>query len=609
MCGIAFHYSQIGDSTDLVKNALQRMQHRGPDESQILLKGNAVLGHVRLSIVDLENSHQPMQTTDGRYSLIYNGEIYNYSKLRKRLMTRWTFLTSGDTEVLLAGLVLDGVDFLTQIEGMWAFALWDSLTESLLLSRDRMGKKPLYYEQSSTGIVCASELPALRVMARTSWSEDIHSSADYFRYGYCLPGYTNWQNVFEVLPGHWLRWGLGKRIEQHSYWELPYPNKEVAIPNDVDLINALEEAVSKRLIADVEVGAFLSGGIDSSLICALAQSKMNKPLKTYTIGFSDQSFDERCYAETAAQHIGTDHHAEELLGWDESRLESLLSDHLGQPFADASLLPTSLVSQLASRDVKVALSGDGGDELFGGYQRYQARLILRWYTRLPAILRKHAESALRALPEPRAHHSRSLLKKAHLFVDIAQRYKAETPYTAPLMFHPEEYSSIFPGLVGHGHLAPKLLEETDLNDLQQMLFADTLVYLPQDILVKLDRASMAQSLETRAPLLDHKVVEIAFSRPYGMHFTLGNGKRWLKETFADYIPTAILKRRKQGFGVPLHQWFRSELGGRLDTLLTSAPDHINPDAVRTLLREHLSGSRDNGYRLWMIFVYLTNCVQ
>ncbi|MCU7936926.1 MAG: asparagine synthase (glutamine-hydrolyzing) [Candidatus Thiodiazotropha sp. (ex Dulcina madagascariensis)] len=609
MCGITFHYTHAGGNSDLVEKSLHRLQHRGPDESQLLSMDKACLGHARLSIIDLERSHQPMQTQDGRYALIYNGEIYNYTELRKQLAARWDFVTAGDTEVLLAGLVLEGERFLPRIEGMWAFALWDSATESLLLSRDRMGKKPLYYECNTAGFACASELPALRALTRDSWSEDFHSTADYFRFGYCLPGYTSWQGVFEVLPGHWLRWSPGESIKQQSYWEISLPHPELAMPNDEDLVFALEDAVRKRLVADVEVGAFLSGGIDSSLICALAQPVMNKQLKTYTIGFSDQTFDERNFAEQAARHIGTDHHAEELNNWDESHLESLLMNHLGQPFADASLLPTSLVSKLASQDVKVALSGDGGDELFGGYQRYQARLILRWYTRLPAMLRKYAESALRALPEPRAHHSRSLLKKAHLFLDIAQRYKAETPYTAPLMFHPDEYEKIFPGLSGFGHRPPKLLEETDIDDLQRMLFADTLVYLPQDILVKVDRASMAHGLETRAPLLDHKVVEIAFSQPCSNHFMLGSGKRWLKGAFADRLPAAIWRRRKQGFGVPLHQWFRGELGNRLDAILANVPEIINSDAVKQLLREHTDGRRDNGYRLWMIFVYLTNRAQ
>lgn len=607
MCGLAFLYNRFNNGVSRVQKSIRLLQHRGPDESNVVSKGSACLGHARLSIIDLAGSRQPMQSPDGRYLIVYNGEIYNFTELKSGLESLWRFRTNGDTEVLLAGLILEGENFLSRLEGMWAFVLWDSLTESLLMSRDRMGKKPLYYTSDAQGISCASELPALRILTDRSWSEDIDSTGDYFRYGYYLPGYTAWKGVFEVLPGHWLRWSSPEnKVEQQSYWQLPCPTEAVKKSNGEDLINAMDDAVRKRLIADVEVGAFLSGGVDSSLICALAQSKMTKKLKTYTIGFADKSYDEREYAELAAQHIGTDHHVKELSSWDESHLELLLAEHLGQPFADSSLLPTALVSELASRDVKVALSGDGGDELFGGYQRYQARIILRWYTRLPLKLRKYAQATLRGLPEPGVHHSRSLLKKLHLFLDVVTRLEDESPYTAPVMFHSKAFAELFPGLVDCGQEPPSLLEETIHDDLQRMLYADALVYLPQDILVKVDRASMAYGLETRAPLLDHKVVEIAFSIPSNEHCSLGNGKRLLKRTYADTLPASIWRRRKQGFGVPLHQWFRESLSGRLDAMLDTAPEFMRPNAVRKLMTEHVKGARDHGYRLWMIYAYLTS---
>jgi asparagine synthase (glutamine-hydrolysing) len=605
MCGISFIYGETDNKESRMRESLRLLDHRGPDESNLVMKGKACLGHVRLSIIDLVGSRQPMHSPDDRYSLIYNGEIYNYSELKQRLERNWRFITNGDTEVLLAGLILEGEDFISRLEGMWAFALWDARDESLLMSRDRMGKKPLYYVSTKQGMCCSSELPALKALTDFSWLEDIDSTADYFRYGYCLPGYTSWKNVFEVLPGNWLRWRPKVDVEQRAYWQLPYPVSESQAPGSDELVDALTNAVRKRLIADVEVGAFLSGGVDSSLICALAQPMMGHQLKTYTIGFSDRTYDERNYAERVARHIGTDHREEVLSGWDESRLELLLAKHLGQPFADASLLPTALVSELAARDLKVVLSGDGGDELFGGYQRYQARILLRWYTRLPEKLRKYAEMALRSLPEPGAHHSRSILKKAHLFLDIVGRYRAETPYTASLMFRPDDYERLFPGLVGYGHLPPNLLEETGLEDLQRMLYADALVYLPQDILVKVDRASMSQSLESRAPLLDHKVVELAYSLPADSHCRLGSGKRWLKKAFVNSLPEFVWKRRKQGFGVPLHEWFRGDLGDRFNDLLNDTPGYLNPEALRMLLHEHQSGNRDHGYRLWIVYIYLT----
>ncbi|WP_431475351.1 asparagine synthase (glutamine-hydrolyzing) [Marinobacter sp. KM021] len=607
MCGIVFFYAnQLGSHTakERITYSLDALAHRGPDACTTIEAAPAHFAHARLAIVDLTDSNQPMQSPDGRYTLIFNGEIYNHYRLRDQLSGKWKFQTQGDTEVLLAGLIEKGIRFLPELEGMWAFALWDSTKRELLLSRDRMGKKPLFYFREGDQFSCGSELPSLRFLATNPWQEDLDSTADYFRYGYPLPGYTAWKDVFEVLPGHWLKWSPGSAPTEEPYWQLPLPGRGNSAFSDEDLRYQLGEAVRKRLVADVEVGAFLSGGIDSSIICALAQHQMSQKLKTYTIGFTESAFDETKFAAQVAHHIGTEHHSEIFSDWEESKLEALLSKHVGQPFADASLLPTALVSQLAARDVKVALSGDGADELFGGYQRYQARIILRWYTRLPLSLRSGVERAIRALPEPTAHHSRSLLKKAYLFSDIAQRHQSEKPYTAPLMFDSNHFASLFPELVGRGHTPRNLKDQTELDDLQQMLYRDSLIYLPQDIHTKVDRASMAASLETRAPFMDHKVVELAFSRPANKHLRIGSGKLWLRSAFNDLLPDSIWKRRKQGFGVPLHDWFRGKLGVRLESCLMASMAPINKNVAMQLIQQHQSGKRDHGYRLWMLYVYL-----
>lgn len=606
MCGFLFHFSpgwRASEACARTRDALGRLRHRGPDEQGFSRVGSAYFAHARLSILDLDDSHQPMQSPEGRYTLVFNGEIYNYQDLRRELISRWAFRTSGDTEVLLAGLILEGERFLGRLHGMWSFALWDAETESLLMSRDRMGKKPLFYQKTADGIVCGSELPALRCISPDTWEEDLDSTADYFRFGFCLPGYTAWKGVFEVLPGHWFRWNKTGSTQQ-SYWELPLPDSRNLSGTDIQLREALFHAVEKRLIADVEVGAFLSGGIDSSLVCAMAQARMPRPLKSFTIGFDDPAFDESGYAERVARHIGTEHYCETFEGWQGDVLTALLQQHVGQPFADVSLLPTSMVSRVAAQEVKVALSGDGADELFGGYQRYQARLILRWYTRLPSWMRGAAERAIRSLPEPAAHHSRSLVKKAHLFVDIVNRHGDEQPYTAPLLFHPMEYEALFPDLAQRGHTAAGLPSTTHLDDLQQMLYRDALVYLPQDILTKVDRASMAHGLEVRAPFLDHKVVETAFSRRASAHLSLGKGKRWLRRAFSDLLPGETWRRRKQGFGVPVHQWFRGAMGTELGRLLEACPGPIDARSAKRLLADHRAGRRDNGYRLWMLYVYL-----
>ena len=610
MCGLVFLYNLMQEPEELslrANKALAKMKHRGPDDGRVELVDNVVLGHRRLSIIDISGSPQPMSDPSGRYLLTYNGEIYNYVQVRSQLEGRWDFRTNGDTEVLLAGLILEGDQFLDRLEGMWAYALWDVKEQRLMLGRDRMGKKPLFYQLlPEGGMACASELPALRELNDNSWSEDENSTYDYLRHGYPMPGYTAIREVREVLPGHVAYWQKGGELVQKAWWQLKIrefgADKGKAI---TELRETFIEAVKRRMVADVEVGAFLSGGVDSSLVCAIVRKEFGLPLKTFTIGFEEAAFDERQYARIVADTYDTDHYEEVLKTWDEQELEQQLLYHVGQPFADASILPTALVSKVAASHVKVALSGDGGDELFSGYQRYQARNILIWYSRLPKGLRHLAERAVRALPEPTAHHSRSILKKAHLFMDVVAKQQAETPYFAPLMFEPSQLNKIAPGLTSMGHTPPGIPEQTELDDIERMMFADALIYLPQDILVKVDRASMANSLETRAPFLDKAVVELAFSIPRRWHRRGISGKRMLKEAFSDLLPTSIWRRRKQGFAVPIHSWFR---GGMGDRLLALAHEHsdgpLSISAVSELLKAHREGVRDHSSRLWALYSYL-----
>lgn len=608
MCGLTFLFNPSLESAELAartRGSLEHLQYRGPDGEGVASRGPWAIGHRRLAIIDLEASTQPMRDASGRFLLVYNGELYNYRELRARLEPHWAFETNGDTEVILAGLVVKGVPFLQEMEGMWALALWDTHAENLLLSRDRMGEKPLYYRQTPDGgFACASELPALKALSPEAWREDLDSTADYFRYGFQLPGYTSYQDVFEVMPGHSLRWTPNSKPEQEAYWELsPCAFAGTQKQAAEQLRETTIEAVRKRLVADVEVGAFLSGGVDSSLVAAIVRKELRAPLKTFTIGFRERSFDEREYARRAAEFLATDHHEEALQEFSEKALEDLILDTVGQPFADPSLLPTTLVSRTASRHVKVALSGDGGDELFSGYQRYQARMLLRWYTRLPRGLRRNAHRAIRKLPEPMAHHSRSILKKAHLFADAADRQGAETPYYAPLLLAPRHFDAITPDLVEHGHPPPRLPESTTHDDLQRMMLADACIYLPQDILAKVDRASMAHSLEARAPFLDTALTELAFSMPRQWHRRGFSGKRMLRESFGELLPDWLWQRRKQGFGVPLHDWFRGELGNMLRDSVSDDDGPIRRENLLPMLDEHQRRSRDHGNRLWLIYVY------
>jgi len=608
MCGLTFLQDNSVDPETLrraTRRALKAMGHRGPDEEGITELPGVVCGHRRLSIIDLTGSRQPMQDASGRFTLVYNGEIYNYQAQRNHLSGQWAFRTHGDSEVLLAGLVLEGTSFLQGLNGMWAFALWDQHRNTLLLGRDRMGKKPLYYRRTAARFSVASEIPALQHLDPAPLSEDVDSTADYFRYGYYLPGTTAYRDVFEVPPGCVATWRPGRTLETFPYWQLSVGGYNGSKSEASEqLAGVLTAAVERRLVADVEVGAFLSGGIDSSLIVAILTRNLENRPRTFTIGFREASYDERDYARTVATQCDTRHVEEVLEDWNERSLESLLAHHIGQPFADASLLPTALVSRVASRYVKVALSGDGGDELFSGYQRYQARAILMWYTRLPKTARTGIEYLIRKIPEPMAHHSRSIVKKAHLFADVAQRIEGETPYIAPLYYSPENLERLIPELSGSGHRPPMLPEETEPDDLHRMMTADALVYLPQDIMTKVDRASMAHSLETRAPFLDVEVVNLAFSFPRRWHRRGINGKRMLRSAFPGLLPDQIWRRRKQGFGVPIHEWFRGDLGSRLEQLLRNVDSPLSSDFVLDRLREHRNRSRDHGYRLWQIFAYL-----
>ena len=608
MCGFIYIYKEGKDDAALRKianRALSRISHRGPDEEGLWCHSPCVIGHRRLSIIDIDSSRQPMLDPAKRYILAYNGEVYNFKELREGLKSRWNFHTQGDTEVVLAGLILHGESFLRRMEGMWAINLWDNEKKILLLARDRMGKKPLYYQQGNGGMACASELNALACLSSSPWLEDLDSTADYLRFGYYLPGTTAYQQVYEVLPGHVLTWSPRDNIQQKPYWSLSIggflrsKQKAYALLREL-----LFQAVKRRLIADVEVGAFLSGGIDSSLIVSILSKKLCIKPKTFTIGFRETSYDERKYASHVARLACTDHFDECFEDWDREQLTSLILNNVGQPFADSSLLPTAMVSRVASRQVKVVLSGDGGDELFSGYQRYQARALLRWYARLPHILRKNIDRLIKSIPEPMAHHSGSLLKKAHLFLDIVNRENSTTPYVAPVLYSKDDFELLAPELKKAGHTPPALPAESREDSLLEMMAADALVYLPQDILVKVDRASMAYSLEARAPFLDHAVVELAFSIPRSWHRRGASGKRMLRETFRDLLPNLVWRRRKQGFGVPIHSWFRGDLAGILLDLLGQLKTPLEMSYINQMLMDHRNGRRDHGNRLWNIYIYL-----
>ena len=607
MCGLALlvaHELAPEDRTLRIGAAVQALQHRGPDASGVLHGPGFSVGHTRLAIVDLSGGAQPLQDATRRWTLVFNGEIYNFVELRKALSGRWHFRDSSDTEVLLAGLVLDGPAFISRLDGMWAFALHDASTGRVLLSRDRFGKKPLYYRSFRSGLACASELPALRALLPDApWIEDPAGVSDYFKFGYTVPGATCLADVREVLPAHFMIWSVDGTSTSERYWSPSLePWRGTFAEAAEEVRERLSAAVrSRQLAADVEVGAFLSGGVDSTVVCALAQSAQPGQLRTFTAGFAEPTFDERQHAARAAVELATVHTAGELSPEMASEFASTLPMRIGQPFGDASLVPTALVSSLAAQHVKVVLTGDGGDEVFGGYARYAGRLLRQHYRRLPASLRSVAEALVLQTSEPISHHSGSFLKRAHLFVRLVR--EAEDGYVAPPAIRKGTLAKLVPALPS-GNPLPAIPWSADPDELRRMMLLDWLVWLPQDILAKVDRASMAYSLEARCPFLDRDLVEFVVRVPWQWHFSCYRGKQLLRAAMRGRVPDFVWSRRKQGFASPVAHWMRGRLGDQLQELATGDTGVVDGAAVRSVLAEHRAGAVDHSQPLWLVFAYL-----
>lgn len=608
MCGVAFLWAPATPAAERalrMDSALQCLRHRGPDDSGVLLGPEWAVGHTRLAIVAPTGGRQPVRDPSARWTLTFNGEIYNYRELRDRLRSRWDFRDDSDTEVLLAGLATEGEHFIQRLEGMWAFVLHDAATGRLLLSRDRFGKKPLYYRSDGDAFACASEIPALRaLLPDVEWGEDPAGLGDYFRYGFTLPGKTCLSGVFELLPAHWAVRHANGALDGGRYWSPAAEPWQGTFEKAADEIRQrLSAAVSSRqLAADVEVGAFLSGGIDSTIVCALAQRSGFGRLRTFTAGFSESSFDERVHAARAAAELGTLHTAEEIPQSSAQALTGSLPKMMGQPLGDASLVPTALVAKVAARDVKVVLTGDGGDEVFGGYARYAGRLLRQVYHRFPEWIRTATERAVMAFPEPISHHSGSLLKRAHLFVALAR--EAPNSYVAPHAVRPNILARLVPELP-EGNTVPEAPWPSDPDEIRHMMLMDWLIWLPQDILTKVDRATMAASLEGRSPFLDRDLVEFVLRLPWSWHFSGFRGKRLLRAAMRGSVPDFIWSRRKQGFASPVGHWMRGGVGDELAALAGDGDAGlIDSAALRTLLAEHRERGVDHSQPLWLAYTYL-----
>ncbi|MGI9493446.1 MAG: asparagine synthase (glutamine-hydrolyzing) [Geminicoccaceae bacterium] len=643
MCGIAGflhgkHRPEPGFLSETAAAMASAIRHRGPDAQGVWFdpKAGVAFGHCRLSIIDLsEAGAQPIVSSSGRYILTYNGEIYNFRTLRRELEDRGQrFKGHSDTEVLLAGIDNWGVEeTLQRVNGMFAFALWDRRDEKLILARDRIGKKPLYYGWADDTFLFASELRVLRHHPDFPGDIDQAALSQLLRCGWIAQPRSIFKGIFKMPPGSMLELDPGdpeKSAKPLCYWSAkelveagerePFESGYAEATQDLDML--LREAVSKRMVADVDLGALLSGGIDSSIVVAIMQSLSDRPIKTFSVGFDEAKYNEAPHAKRIANHLKTDHHEVYLTSAEALDVARNLPRIFDEPFADPSQIPTYLISKVAREQVKVVLSGDGGDELFAGYGRYQEILTLwrRWGW-IPTAPRA-------ALGETMAAFSRAAwqLSDGHRpNADTALtgwrrwgskwerdglRFAADCPRNllARLLSTTGQSDAL---LVG-GQPAPSVLDLrcqwADVQDpLQGMMHLDFIGYLPDDILVKVDRASMATSLEARCPLLDYRVAEFAWRLPRAMRIDSKGGKRILRDVLARYVPPALTERPKQGFSVPIADWLKGPLNAWAEDHLAKA--HLerqglfDPSKVRRLWDQHRTGWRKNTKLIWAVLMF------
>ena len=608
MCGIAGQVSAGGADAGLVQRMCDVIEHRGPDGEGRHVDGDVAIAMRRLAIIDVGGGQQPIFNEDGTVAVVFNGEIYNYPELRQRLIAAGhTFRTHSDTEVIAHLYEDHGNRCVEHLRGMFAFAVWDATQRLLLLARDRAGKKPLYYRANGTELTFGSELKTLLQDPTFDRTVDLQALDHYLTFQYVPAPWSIISGIQKLPPAHTLTYVDG-RCTLRRYWELSYAEKTTLTePEAVERLRELIlESTRIRMVSERPLGAFLSGGVDSSLVVAAMATESSVPVRTFSIGFEDQAFDEREYARRVAERYGTEHH-ELVVRPDAATVLERLSWFYDEPFADSSAVPTYYVSELAKEHVTVALNGDGGDESFGGYRRYAANLAA---DRLPDLefLRPAFGWLHDHLPaDPRRGLVHKLSRASSMLGDDAQgRYLAVMSYfnhrRKQELYAPAMRRQLHPG--ASVELFDKIWWDNDAQNLtDRMLATDVASYLPGDLLVKVDIATMANSLEGRSPLLDHHVMEFAASLPPSWKVRRGTTKYLLKEAGRGWLPDDILDRPKMGFGVPIGAWFRSELRDMAWDLLTDATasgrGYFDPAEVRRLLTEHASG-HDHSPRLWAL---------
>ncbi len=615
ICGFVFADPARPAPPGTIERMNDALSHRGPDDLGLHLEPGCALGHRRLSIIDLSPAgRQPMQNEDGSLLIVFNGEIYNYRELRPGLeRAGHAFRSASDTEVILHLYEERGEGCLQELRGMFAFAIWDRRRRRLFAARDRVGKKPLVYAHAPGGdLAFASELAAL--VAAPGFVREVDETAlhHYLTYQFVPAPRTIWAGAKKLEPAHFLVWE-GGRLRTERWWDLHYVPKlrlgSLAAYRE-RFLEIFRESVRLRLVSHVPLGAFLSGGIDSSAVVAMMSLEGAAPVRTFSIGSPDADYDEVRFARLVAARYGTDHREFVV---EPRALEVLpkLVRHYGEPFGDSSAVPTWHVAELTRRSVTVALSGDGGDEAFGGYQRYLADRLLAAWLLVPHGLREGLlRRAIGALPGPR--RSRGFLARLKRFVATVDPSR-ERQYVRFLQIFANEAKArlLAPAFAARmaGTDSVALVEELYRRAdggsfLDRTLSVDTHLYLPDDILAKVDIAGMGNALETRAPFLDHRLLEFAAACPPGLKLRLATGKYLLKKALAPYLPREVLRRRKMGFGLPVAAWFRGELGAMAADLLLSPRavqrGYFRREALETLFAEHRCRAADHGYRLWVL---------
>jgi asparagine synthase (glutamine-hydrolysing) len=626
MCGIAGIWTLKGNvdhhSHDL-SNAVKSLNHRGPDDNGIWTNDYGVaLGHARLSILDLSShGHQPMCSADKRYAMVFNGEVYNFKEIRLQLITKgYSFIGSGDTEVILAAFQEWGDEAINRFIGMFAIALWDAQQQILTLIRDRVGVKPLYYGWDGNSLWFGSELKALREFKHWQAEIDMQAAGEFFQYGYISSSRSIYKNIHKLKPGHLLKLRLEGEPEVNSYWSVSNNLSPPMQGSDEDIEAELEglllSACNYRMVSDVPVGVYLSGGVDSSLVAAMLAGNKSQQINTFTIGFNENTHNESIWAKKVAAHLGT-RHTEYILDVHEAlAIARQWGNLFDEPFGDSSGIPTLLVSKLASQQVKVVLSADGGDELFSGYSVYSDVIGRNTsLSRIPHGFKTLSASALSAIPITQLDNILSklplsaqrrgfIIRKIKRLRAILENYSPGTLYDAAISYWlPEEVSR----LLGMYQPPRESIDSYTGNIAEQMCRWDFHNYLPEDILTKVDRTTMSASIEGREPLLDHRLIEYAFRLP--LHLRRGNlgHKHILKKILYKHVPQQLIDRPKQGFGIPLERWLSNELKPLVNDYLNinqiKQAGILNSRIIERITSDFYSGDKSLASQLWFLLAF------